>query len=91
MVNRLYVSPAARGHGAGAPLPAEAVAPARALGLRAVPDVAAHDTAATALYERLGRHRMATVAQDWGPHGLVDVHCCAAPDPHPPHSVGHPR
>ncbi|MFJ5711368.1 hypothetical protein [Streptomyces sp. NPDC093105] len=53
--------------------------------------MAAHDTAATALHERLGRHRMATVAQEWGPHVLVDVHCRAAPDPHPPHSAGHPR
>ncbi|MFD8009345.1 GNAT family N-acetyltransferase [Streptomyces sp. NPDC058955] len=91
MVNRLYVSPAARGHGVGALLLAEAVAAAGVLGLQAVLDVAAHDTAATALYERLGWHRMATVTQEWGPHGLVDVHCYSAPRPYPPHPVRHPR
>ncbi|MDX2294476.1 MULTISPECIES: GNAT family N-acetyltransferase [Streptomyces] len=91
MVNRLYVPPAARGHGLGAPLLAEAVAEAGVLGRRAVLDVAAHDTAATALYERLRWHRTAAVAQEWGPHGTVAVHCCATPGAHPPHPVRHPR
>lgn len=79
MVNRLYVSPSARGHGLGALLLAEAVAEARTRGLQPVLDVAAHDGAAVALYERLGWRRLATVAQEWGPHGTVAVHCYAHP------------
>ncbi len=94
MVNRLYVSPAARGHRVGALLLAEAVAEARRLGRHPVLDVAARCVEATALYERLGWRRMATVAQDWGPHGMVDVHCYTAPGaqpPHPPQPGPHPR
>ncbi|MFF2774697.1 GNAT family N-acetyltransferase [Streptomyces sp. NPDC058052] len=83
MVNRLYVSPSARGHGIGALLLAAAVAATRERGLHPVLDVAAHDTAATALYERLGWHRLDTVVQHWGPHGPVAVHCYAATAPRP--------
>ncbi|MFF9339929.1 MULTISPECIES: GNAT family N-acetyltransferase [unclassified Streptomyces] len=80
VVNRLYVSPSARGRGLGALLLAEAVAAARDRDLHAVLDVAAHDTSAAALYERLGWQLLATVEQDWGPHGRVPVHCYASPD-----------
>ncbi|WP_282695689.1 GNAT family N-acetyltransferase [Streptomyces sp. CC208A] len=79
MVNRLYVSPSARGHGIGALLLAKAVEAAREHGLHPVLDVAAHDAAATALYERLGWELLATVGQEWGPHGLVAVRTYAAP------------
>jgi hypothetical protein len=39
----------------------------------------ASDTAAAALYERLGWRRLATVEQRWGPAQVVSVHCYAAP------------
>lgn len=54
VVNRLFVAPRARGHGIGALLMARAVAEAQQRGLHPVLDVVASDTAAAALYERLG-------------------------------------
>ncbi|MFF8413452.1 GNAT family N-acetyltransferase [Streptomyces omiyaensis] len=79
VVNRLCVSPAARGHGLGALLLAQAVAEAGRRGLHPVLDVACHDTAAVALYERLGWVLLDTGAQEWGPHGTVAVRTYAAP------------
>jgi GNAT superfamily N-acetyltransferase len=78
VVGRLFVDPGARGHGLGALLLGRAEREARARGLHPVLDVVATDTAATALYERLGWQRMATVEQRWGPSTRVTVHCYAA-------------
>ncbi|KKZ71738.1 acyltransferase [Streptomyces showdoensis] len=79
MVNRLFVAPWARGHGIGALLMGQAVAEARRLGLHPVLDVVASDTAAAALYERLGWRLLATVEQRWSPEQKVNVRCYAAP------------
>ncbi|MEU2774876.1 GNAT family N-acetyltransferase [Streptomyces sp. NPDC007162] len=79
VVGRLFVAPQARGHGIGALLMGRAVAEARRLGLHPVLDVVASDTAAAALYERLGWELMATVEQRWGPRQTVSVRCYAAP------------
>lgn len=78
VVSRLFVSPAARGHGIGALLMARAVAQARQSGLHPVLDVLSSDTAAAALYERLGWDLLDTVEQRWGPEQTVTVHCYAA-------------
>ena len=78
VVNRLFVDPAARGHGIGAALMARAVAEARDRGLHPVLDVVASDTAAAALYERLGWQLLATVEQRWSPEQTVAVRCYAA-------------
>lgn len=79
VVGRLFVAPAARGHGIGARLMAAAVEEARLRGLHPVLDVVASDTAAAALYERLGWTLLATVEQQWGPGRKVSVHAYAAP------------
>ncbi|MFF4245179.1 GNAT family N-acetyltransferase [Streptomyces sp. NPDC001822] len=79
VMSRLFVSPAARGHGAGALLTERAAWEARRRGLHPVLDVLTSDTAAVALYERLGWTRLATVDQRWGPDRTVTVHCYAAP------------
>ncbi|MDX2909440.1 GNAT family N-acetyltransferase [Streptomyces griseiscabiei] len=79
VVSRLFVAPQARGHGIGALLIGRAVAEARGRGVHPVLDVVASDTAAAALYERLGWELMATVEQRWSPSQLVAVHCYAAP------------
>lgn len=79
VVSRLFVAPHARGRRIGALLVGQAVEEARHRGLHPVLDVAASDTAAAALYERLGWELMATVEQQWGPHQRVAVHCYAAP------------
>ncbi|GAB1333067.1 GNAT family N-acetyltransferase [Streptomyces sp. NPDC093260] len=79
VVSRLFVAPRARGHGVGALLIGRAVAEARGRGLHPVLDVVASDTAAAALYERLGWELMATVEQRWSPSQLVAIHCYAAP------------
>lgn len=63
VVSRLFVAPWARGHGIGALLMARAVTEAKGRGLHPVLDVVASDTAAAALYERLGRQLLATVEQ----------------------------
>ncbi|GAA3926326.1 hypothetical protein GCM10022244_39580 [Streptomyces gulbargensis] len=86
VVGRLFVAPWARGRGLGALLLGRAVEEARGRGLHPVLDVVASDTAATALYERLGWRRLATVAQHWGPSREVSVHCYAAPLPSEPPS-----
>jgi ribosomal protein S18 acetylase RimI-like enzyme len=80
MVSRLFVDPAARGLGAGAALAEHVVHEARARGLRAVLDVLdAEDSAAIALYERLGWRLLGRAPQQWGSH-QVTVRCYAAPD-----------
>jgi GNAT superfamily N-acetyltransferase len=79
VVNRLFVAPAARGHGIGALLVAWATEEARARGLHPVLDVVESDAAAAALYERLGWHHLATLEQRWSPEQTVEVRCYAAP------------
>ncbi|MFJ9588557.1 GNAT family N-acetyltransferase [Streptomyces acidicola] len=78
VVSRLFVAPRARGHGVGALLIGRAVGEARRRGLHPVLDVVASDTAAAALYERLGWELMATVEQRWSPSQLVSIRCYAA-------------
>jgi GNAT superfamily N-acetyltransferase len=80
VVSRLFVAPAARGHGIGALLMARAARAARDLGLHPVLDVVASDTAAAALYERLGWRLLATVEQQWSPGQTVSLRCYAAVD-----------
>lgn len=79
VVGRLFVAPGARGHGIGALLIGRAVAQARRHGLHPVLDVVASDTAAAALYERLGWELLAIVEQRWSPRQTVSVRCYAAP------------
>ncbi|MEU5463315.1 GNAT family N-acetyltransferase [Streptomyces althioticus] len=79
VVSRLFVAPEARGHGFGALLIGRAVEESRRRALHPVLDVVAADTAAAALYERLGWERLATVEQRWSPSQPVTVHCYAAP------------
>ncbi|MGX9890779.1 GNAT family N-acetyltransferase [Streptomyces sp. NPDC002276] len=79
VVGRLFVAPEARGHGIGALLIGRAVQEARRHGLHPVLDVVTTDTAAAALYERLGWELMATVEQRWSPQQTVAVSCYAAP------------
>ncbi|MET7289902.1 GNAT family N-acetyltransferase [Streptomyces sp. NPDC005573] len=78
VVSRLFVAPWARGHGIGALLIGRALEEARRHGLHPVLDVVATDTAAAALYERLGWERMGTVEQQWSPSLSVKIHCYAA-------------
>ncbi|MFF3336530.1 GNAT family N-acetyltransferase [Streptomyces sp. NPDC002888] len=78
VVNRLFVSPAARGRGIGAALLERATCEAHARGLHPVLDVVASDTAATALYERLGWELLDVVEQRWGPDRTVSLRCYAA-------------
>ncbi|MER5433498.1 GNAT family N-acetyltransferase [Streptomyces sp. NPDC002588] len=79
VISRLFVAPSARGHGIGSLLMAQAVGESRARGLHPVLDVVATDTAAAALYERLGWQLLATVEQQWSPDQRVAVRCYAAP------------
>jgi ribosomal protein S18 acetylase RimI-like enzyme len=80
VINRLYVDPAARGRGVGAALMERALAEAELRSLHPVLDVASTDTAAAALYERLGWTLLAAdVEQEWGPGQWVKVRCYAAP------------
>ncbi|MGW6574732.1 GNAT family N-acetyltransferase [Streptomyces sp. NPDC054945] len=78
VIGRLFVAPAARGHGIGALLMARATREARERDLHPVLDVVASDTSAVALYERLGWELLATVEQRWSPERTVTVHCYAA-------------
>ncbi|MFF4054659.1 GNAT family N-acetyltransferase [Streptomyces sp. NPDC001668] len=78
VVGRLFVAPQARGHGIGALLMGRAVEEARQRGLHPVLDVVASDTAAAALYERLGWTRLATVGQRWSADQVVTIHCYSA-------------
>ncbi|TDC15375.1 GNAT family N-acetyltransferase [Streptomyces sp. 8K308] len=79
VLSRLFVAPWARGHRLGALLIGRAVDEARHAGRHPVLDVVATDTAAAALYERLGWKRLTTVEQRWSPDQTVPVHCYAAP------------
>ncbi|MFD8702132.1 GNAT family N-acetyltransferase [Kitasatospora sp. NPDC059648] len=79
VVGRLFVAPAARGRAVGALLLARAVAHARVLGLHPVLDVLATDTAALALYRRLGWTPLGGGEQRWASGRTVVVHCFAAP------------
>ncbi|WP_075737240.1 GNAT family N-acetyltransferase [Streptomyces acidiscabies] len=80
VVSRLFVGPEARGHGFGVRLMERVVVEARRRGLHPVLDVVATDTAAAALYERLGWKLLATVEQRWSAEQMVTVHCYAAPE-----------
>lgn len=64
--SRLCVAPSARGAGLGGRLLRAVEAEAAARGLRPVLEVKDTDTAALALYERLGWTRRATERQEWG-------------------------
>lgn len=77
VVSRLFVAPEARGHGIGALLMDRAETEARHRSLHPVLDVVASDTAAAALYGRLGWELMATVEQRWSPSQLMTIHCYA--------------
>ncbi len=79
VVSRLFVAPAARGHGIGVLLMARAAGEARDRGLHPVLDVVASDTAAASLYERLGWGLLGTVEQQWSPDQTVAIRCYAAP------------
>lgn len=79
VVGRLFVSPVARGHGLGTALMARAVEEARTRALHPVLDVVDSDTAASALYERLGWELLDVVEQRWTPEQVVSVRCYAAP------------
>ncbi|MCX3062831.1 GNAT family N-acetyltransferase [Streptomyces beihaiensis] len=79
VVGRLFVAPTARGRGTGAALLERATRAARRRGLRAVLDVVARDTAAVAVYERLGWEPLGSGSQAWGPNQWVEVRCFAAP------------
>ncbi|WP_432252962.1 N-acetyltransferase family protein [Streptomyces sp. HNM1019] len=78
VVSRLFIAPRARGLGIGALLIGRAVDEAHVRGLHPVLDVVASDTAAAALYERLGWELMGTVEQRWSPSQLMTIHCYAA-------------
>jgi GNAT superfamily N-acetyltransferase len=78
VVSRLFVSPAARGRRGGALLLEAAADVARAAGRQPVLDVLESDTAARALYERLGWRPLGTSRQQWGPGSPVTLHCYAA-------------
>lgn len=80
VVGRLFVSPAARGHGIGARLLTQAVGHALDHRLRPVLDVVASDVSAIVLYERLGWTLLSSVDQQWGPDRTVTVHSYAGPD-----------
>ncbi|WP_328582318.1 GNAT family N-acetyltransferase [Streptomyces sp. NBC_00370] len=73
VVSRLFVAPGARGHRIGALLMARVVAEARTRQLRPVLDVVATDTAAVALYERLGWELLGTAEEQWGPEQKVTL------------------
>ncbi|MGW7487789.1 GNAT family N-acetyltransferase [Streptomyces sp. NPDC054786] len=84
-VSRLCVAPAARGKGLGGRLLRAVEAEAAARGLRPVLEVKATDTAAIALYERLGWARRATERQEWGAGEVVTVHHYEATAARPAH------
>jgi GNAT superfamily N-acetyltransferase len=79
VVNRLFVSPAARGLGAGAALLGRLTAEAAAAGARPALDVLSTDAAAVALYRRLGWRHLGDREQRWGPGRTVTLRCFAAP------------
>ncbi|MET7476572.1 GNAT family N-acetyltransferase [Streptomyces sp. NPDC005648] len=79
VVGRLFVSPTAHGLGLGAALMEQAVEEARTRGLHPVLDVVTANTAATALYERLGWELLDVVRERWRPDQVVTLGCYAAP------------
>jgi len=79
VISRLFVAPAARGHGLGAALMARAVEEAQSRQLHPVLDVVDSRTGATDLYERLGWELLDVVEQRWGPEQVVSLRCYAAP------------
>lgn len=79
VVGRLFVAPAARGHGVGAGLLRRATAEAHRRGRHPVLDVVASDTAAIALYERAGWRLLTTTTQQWSPGRTVTIRCYTAP------------
>jgi GNAT superfamily N-acetyltransferase len=85
MVTRLFVAPAARGHGAASALLAHVVRTARERGLHPILDVDSASASAIALYERQGWRFLGTSEAQWGPH-RVTVRSYAAPpnSPAPP-------
>jgi GNAT superfamily N-acetyltransferase len=78
VVSRLFVSPAARGHGAGKVLLNRAADAARQRGLHPVLDVESTSATAIAFYERLGWHLLGTSETQWGQR-RVTVRSYAAP------------
>ncbi|MGW0687596.1 GNAT family N-acetyltransferase [Streptomyces sp. NPDC002754] len=79
VAGRLFVAPSARGHRLGAALLGLAAREARRHGALAVLDVVTTDSAAIALYERLGWTFLGDGQQVWGPDELVTVRCYSAP------------
>ena len=71
MVSRLFVSPAARGHGIGAALLRQAVRDARQRGLRPVLEVLATSSSTIAFYQRLGWRPVGSADRQWGPDHVV--------------------
>jgi GNAT superfamily N-acetyltransferase len=82
MVTRLFVAPAARGHGAASALLAHVVRAAGERGLHPVLDVDSTSAPAIALYERLGWRFLGASEAQWGPH-RVTVRSYAAPPTSP--------
>ncbi len=82
VVARLFVSPAARGTGAGRRLLATAVAAAAGRGLYPVLDVDTELAAAIALYESAGWTRAGTVAVRWSDDRALDEHVYLGPAGH---------
>jgi ribosomal protein S18 acetylase RimI-like enzyme len=76
---RLYVTRAARGHALGERLLRQAMAYARAHGLRLVLDVVKKDASAIRLYERLGWERIGEVTHPFGPGGQSVAACYVWP------------
>jgi GNAT superfamily N-acetyltransferase len=79
VVNRLFVSPAVRGLGVGAALLDRLTEEAATAGRHPVLDVLSTDTAAVALYRRLGWRHFGDREQRWGPEQTVTLRCFAAP------------
>jgi GNAT superfamily N-acetyltransferase len=79
VVARLLVGPDRRHRGIGTLLLAQATAEATGLGLQPILDVATHLTAAIALYESLGWHRLATVMVGLGDLQLAEHVYCPKP------------
>jgi GNAT superfamily N-acetyltransferase len=82
MVSRLFVSFAARGHGAGAALLDHATREAHQRGLRPVLDVLTTNSASIAWYERMGWRLLGTGEAQWG-QNRVTVRSYAGPGPAP--------